>query len=190
MASSKDLILENSKQLFAENGFKGTTIAQIAKTSNVTDAAIYRHYTSKQQIFDGIVETFLTDYRTLLDQIKERQKSGYCLIENLILDLCDFIDRRTLEFKVILNTYTTIATAGAAMDDVFTYLVRTVEACLLRGMRDGTVREDLAVPETADVIATLLLGINRRRLFDAHTAATDRLAQTTVAFCQRSIKSA
>ena len=63
MASSKDLILENAKQLFAENGFKGTTIAQIAKTSNVTDAAIYRHYKSKQQIFDVIVETFLADYR-------------------------------------------------------------------------------------------------------------------------------
>ena len=112
MASSKDLILENSKQLFAENGFKGTTIAQIAKTSKVTDAAIYRHYKSKQQIFDGIVETFLADYRVLLDQIKERQKSGYCLIENLILDLCGFIDGRPLVITSYSIHYTKLYETG------------------------------------------------------------------------------
>ncbi len=189
MASSKDLILENSKQLFAENGFKGTTIAQIAKTSKVTDAAIYRHYKSKQQIFDGIVETFLADYRVLLDQIKERQKSGYCLIENLILDLCGFIDGRPLEFKVILNAYTTITSAREAMELFYGYLTETVAACLTRGIKDGTVREDIAVQETAGVIATLLVGVNRRRLFGPGSPNMGTMAQDTVTFCQRSIKS-
>ena len=189
MASSKDLILENAKQLFAENGFKGTTIAQIAKTSNVTDAAIYRHYKSKQQIFDVIVETFLADYRVLLDQIRERQKSGYCLIENLIHDLCAFIDLRNIEFKVILNAYTTIESARKAMDTFYDYLAETVTACLMRGIKDGTVRSDIAVPQTAVIIATLLVGVNRRRLFGPIAPNHDTLAQDTVVFCQSAIRS-
>lgn len=189
MASSKEFILENSKQLFADNGFKGTTIAQIAKTSKVTDAAIYRHYKSKQQIFDVIAEKFLGDYKVLLDQIKERQKSGYCLIENLILDLCGFIDARNIEFKVVLNSYTTISSAREVMDAFYDYLAETVVACLTRGIKDGTVRDDIAVPETAVVIATLLVGVNRRRLFGPGATSLESLAQDTVTFCQRAIKS-
>jgi len=189
MASSKDLILENSKQLFAENGFKGTTIAQIAKTSMVTDAAIYRHYKSKQQIFDVIVENFMADYRDLLSQIRERQKSGYCLIETLILDLCGFVDVRNTEFKVLLNTYTTIESARRAMQDFYDFLAETVVACLKRGIQDGTVRDDVPVPETALVIATLLVGVNRRRLFGPEAPGVENMSKDTVAFCQRAIKS-
>lgn len=185
MGSSKDLILENAKQLYAENGFKGTTIAQIAKTSKVTDAAIYRHYRSKQEIFDVIVNTFLEDYKDLLDQIKERQKSGYCLIENLILDLCNFFKDRTTEFKVLLNCYTTIPSARVVMDAVYDYLIDTIESCLERGIKDGTVREDIDKKDTATIIATLLVALNRRRIF---WPDTPELAKPVVTFCQRAIK--
>ena len=186
MASSKDLILENARILFAANGFKGTTIAQIAKTSNVTDAAIYRHYRSKQEVFDVIVETYLEEYRKLMAAIKERQKSGYCLLETLILDHCGFIDKRLTDTRVLLNTYTTIPSARAVMDALSTSLFQTVEACLIRGIRDGTVRDDIDVPETARIIGILLLGLNRRRIF---WPETPDLAREVVAFCQRSIKS-
>jgi len=186
MASSKELILENAKLLYAENGFKGTTIAEIAKTSKITDAAIYRHYRSKQEIFDVIVNTLLEDYKELLDQIKERQKSGYCLIENLILDMCSFIEERIIEFKVLLNSYTTIPSARLVMDAFYDYLIETIEACLDRGIKDGTVREDIAKHETASIVAALLIAMNRRRIFWPETPA---LAKEVVTFCQRAIKS-
>lgn len=186
MGSSKALILENARQLFALNGFKGTTIAQIAKTSNVTDAAIYRHYKSKQDIFDGIVNVFLEQYKELLATIKERQKSGYCLLETLILDHSSFINERVSDAKVLFNTYSTIASARMVMDTVDAKLIETVMACLERGIRDGSVRDDIDVPETATLIGILLLGMDRRRLF--WPAATDQ-SRAAVSFCQRSIKS-
>lgn len=186
MSSSKETILENSKLLFAENGFKGTTVAEIAKASGITDAAIYRHYRSKQEIFDVIVTAFLAEYRELLNQIHERQQSGYCLIENVILDLCNFLGTRVIEFKVIQNAYTTVGSAHDAMDSVYTYLTETVERCLEKGIKDGTVREELDVPETANIIATMLVAINRRRIF---WPETPEMAKGAVTFCQRAIKS-
>jgi AcrR family transcriptional regulator len=180
MASSKHLILENARRLFSENGFKGTTIAQIAKTSNVTDAAIYRHYRSKQQIFDSIINDFFDEFSGLMDSIHERQKSGYCLIETLILDLDAFLDERVVELKVIMNTYTIMPSARQIMERMYALLGLTLERC------DGTVRDDLDITPTASLIAVMLMGMSRRQLY---WPETPNLAQEAVTFCQRSIRS-
>jgi AcrR family transcriptional regulator len=186
MASSKHLILENARRLFSENGFKGTTIAQIAKTSNVTDAAIYRHYRSKQQIFDSIINDFFDEFSGLMDSIHERQKSGYCLIETLILDLDAFLDERVVELKVIMNTYTIMPSARQIMERMYALLGLTLERCLEKGMRDGTVRDDLDITPTASLIAVMLMGMSRRQLY---WPETPNLAQEAITFCQRSIRS-
>ena len=185
MGSSKELILHNARQLFAEKGFKGTTVALIAQLSHVTDAAIYRHYKSKQQIFDQIIEELLGEYKTMLDEIKARQKSGYCLLETLIQDVVTFVDANRTGYKVILTTYATIPSAKIAMENMTDALKLTIEACLQRGIKDGTVREDLEIAETAEVITWLLAGLNRRGIFWPERGD---LSKSAVTFCLNSIK--
>lgn len=186
MSSSKETILENARSLFADHGFKGTTIAQIAKTSNVTDAAIYRHYRSKQDVFDTIIASFLERHTALLGRIRERQKSGYCLLESLVMDHCAFVQERMTDMRVIFSTYTTIPSARDATDRMHDNLVAIVMACLERGINDGSVRDDIDVPETATIIAILLMGLNRRRIYSPESP---ELARGVVTFCQRSLRS-
>lgn len=186
MPSSKDNILENARRLFADHGFKGTTIAQIAKTSNVTDAAIYRHYRSKQDVFDTIIAKFIERHSALLGRIHDRQKSGYCLLESLVMDHCAFVQDNMTDMRVIFSTYTTIPSARAAIDRMHDNLVATVTACLERGISDGSVRDDIDKHETATIIAILLMGLNRRRIYSPESP---ELARGVVAFCQRSLRS-
>lgn len=185
MGSSKELILNNARQLFAEKGFKGTTVALIAQLSHVTDAAIYRHYKSKQQIFDQIIEELLVEYKGMLDEIKARQKSGYCLLETLIQDVVAFVNQHEIGYKVILTTYATIPSAKIAMENMTEALKLTIVACLERGIKDGTVREDIDVNSTAEVITWLLAGLNRRRIFWPDNSD---MSKPAVTFCLNSIK--
>lgn len=185
MGSSKELILYNARQLFAEKGFKGTTVALIAQLSHVTDAAIYRHYKSKQQIFDQIIEELITEYKGMLDEIKARQKSGYCLLETLIQDVVVFVNENETGYKVILTTYATIPSAKIAMKNMTDALKQTIVACLERGIKDGTVREDIEVDNTAEIITWLLAGLNRRRIF---WPERDEITKPAVTFCLNSIK--
>ena len=53
--STKERILEEALRLFAKNGYLGTSMNDIARQLGVTKAALYKHYTSKQEIFDSIV---------------------------------------------------------------------------------------------------------------------------------------
>ena len=53
---TKERILETALELFAQNGYLGTSMSMIAERLGITKAALYKHYTGKQEILDRIVE--------------------------------------------------------------------------------------------------------------------------------------
>ena len=52
---TKERILDIALELFAQNGYLGTSMSDIAKQLGFTKAALYKHYASKQEILDQIV---------------------------------------------------------------------------------------------------------------------------------------
>lgn len=54
--NTKEKILEEALKLFAQSGYMGTSMNEIASKLGVTKAALYKHYSSKQEILDSIVE--------------------------------------------------------------------------------------------------------------------------------------
>lgn len=53
---TKERIMETALELFAEKGYLGTSMNDIAKQLGFTKAALYKHYASKQEILNRIVE--------------------------------------------------------------------------------------------------------------------------------------
>lgn len=54
---TKERILEAALSLFAQNGYLGTSMSDIAAQLEITKAALYKHYTGgKQEILDSITE--------------------------------------------------------------------------------------------------------------------------------------
>ena len=53
---TKERILETALELFAQSGYLGTSMSDIAKELGITKGALYKHYTSKQEILNSIVE--------------------------------------------------------------------------------------------------------------------------------------
>ena len=54
--TTKECILETALELFAEKGYLGTSMRDIAQRLGITKGALYKHYASKQDILDSIVE--------------------------------------------------------------------------------------------------------------------------------------
>ena len=53
---TKKRILETALELFAQSGYLGTSMSDIANRLGITKGALYKHYTSKQEIICSIVE--------------------------------------------------------------------------------------------------------------------------------------
>ena len=57
---TKERILEVALELFAQSGYLGTSMSDIAARLGITKAALYKHYTGKQEILDSIV-TYMSE---------------------------------------------------------------------------------------------------------------------------------
>ena len=58
--TTKEKITEAALTLFAEKGYKGTSVKNIADAVGIKDASLYNHFKSKQEIFESIVKLVLT----------------------------------------------------------------------------------------------------------------------------------
>ena len=53
--STRERIIEVSLELFAQRGFSGVSVRDIAKAVGVRESALYKHFKSKQDILDQII---------------------------------------------------------------------------------------------------------------------------------------
>ena len=56
MRDTKEQILLTALELFSRKGFDAVSVSDIAGKLGITKGALYRHYTSKQDIFEKILE--------------------------------------------------------------------------------------------------------------------------------------
>lgn len=52
----REQILETAVELFSQRGFKGTTTKEIARAAGVSEAIIFRHYATKDELYAAILE--------------------------------------------------------------------------------------------------------------------------------------
>ena len=55
-ADRREQILDAATQLFARQGFQGTTTRQISEQTGVTEALIFRHFASKDELYWAVIE--------------------------------------------------------------------------------------------------------------------------------------
>ena len=54
--NTREKILETAIELFAEKGFNGTTTKEIAEAAEVNESLIFRHFSTKRELYKAIIE--------------------------------------------------------------------------------------------------------------------------------------
>ena len=67
--STKELILEEALRQFSQKGFDGTSMSDIAGPLGITKAALYKHFESKQRIFDEIIAQSEVQYQNFFEKL-------------------------------------------------------------------------------------------------------------------------
>ena len=62
-AERRQLIAAAATELFAERGYRGTSVEEIARRSGVTPPVVYDHFESKQALYRSLLEAHYADLR-------------------------------------------------------------------------------------------------------------------------------
>lgn len=74
-------ILETAKDLFLTNGYKNTSTRDIAKAANITQPALYYHFSNKEILFIEINKQIGIQLKSAIEQIHKEQDT----IENQLI---------------------------------------------------------------------------------------------------------
>ena len=131
--------------LFAEKGFKNTTVRDIADASGIQSGSLYHHFDSKESMVDEILQTFQEELFGQYDEILAGDLDPLARLERAVLVSFEAIDKHRDEVAIFQNDAAYLLTF-----DRFAYLAernrqsREVWLTLLQnGIDAGVLRDDL-----------------------------------------------
>jgi AcrR family transcriptional regulator len=150
-------ILAAVRRIVTNYGLQKLTIHDIAQEIGVTEGAIYRHFRSKREILDYVVEAWKETLMGALPDVGFDHISPVEDLRNTFLEqLSDVEEYRGLAFAVVAES---MIMHGVGVSDQVSLVIREyverIKSILHRGVLDGSIRKNLDI-ETA---AIMFLGL-------------------------------
>ena len=96
-------ILQTLAAMLEQPGADRITTAALAAKLDVSEAALYRHFASKAQMFEGLIEFIEQSVFTLVNQIVERETSGVVQARKIVTVLLQFAEKNPGMTRVMVG---------------------------------------------------------------------------------------
>jgi len=96
-------ILQTLAAMLEQPGAERITTAALAARIEVSEAALYRHFASKAQMFEGLIEFIETSIFSLLNQIAESQDGSVQKVRHMVTVLLQFAQRNPGMSRVMVG---------------------------------------------------------------------------------------
>ena len=96
-------ILQTLASMLEQPGAERVTTAALAAKLDVSEAALYRHFASKAQMFEGLIEFIETSVFTLINQIVERETSAALQAHKITTVLLQFAEKNPGMTRVMVG---------------------------------------------------------------------------------------
>jgi TetR/AcrR family transcriptional regulator len=96
-------ILQTLASMLEQPGADRITTAALAAKLDVSEAALYRHFASKAQMFEGLIEFIEQSVFSLVNQIVERETSGVIQARKIVTVLLQFGEKNPGMTRVMVG---------------------------------------------------------------------------------------
>ncbi len=96
-------ILQTLATMLEQPGAERITTAALAGKLDVSEAALYRHFASKAQMFEGLIEFIEHSVFSLINQLAEREQAPQVLMRKTVAMLLQFAEKNPGMVRVMVG---------------------------------------------------------------------------------------
>jgi len=133
------------------------TTAALAARLDVSEAALYRHFASKAQMYEGLIEFIEESLFGLINRISSEEASGLKQIEKTITMLLGFAQKNPGMTRVLIGD--ALVHEDDRLQARINQLLDRVEASLKQSLRFAVQGSELAESTDVNAYANLLLSM-------------------------------
>jgi|GEM_PF-24559 len=148
----REQLIQISRTLFAEKGFDGTSVEEIAATANVSKPVVYEHFGGKEGVYAVVIDR---EMQKLLSMVTEALSASHSLIklERAALALLAYVEENSEGFRILVRD-----SHAASGTGTFASLINDIASQVEDVMVDEFVERGYD-PELAPMYAQMLVGM-------------------------------
>ena len=139
MNKTKRKIFETSMKLFAEKGYDATSIEEITATVGVAKGTLYYHFSSKEEIFNFLVEEGIKLLQNSID-IKTAKFTNYIdKLKAVILIQIKIVVKYENLIKILLSQFWGNEARNQKCQKLISEYINKIEQIVEEGMKKGEI---------------------------------------------------
>ena len=149
----REQLIEIARGLFADKGFEGTSVEEIAAKAEVSKPVLYEHFGGKEGLYAVVVDR---EVGYLLTEIENALTTGGRsreLVERAALALLDYVETHTDGFRILVRD-SSVASSSGSFASLLSDIASQVEGLLVTEFK----RHGLEA-KTAPMYAQMLVGM-------------------------------
>jgi TetR/AcrR family transcriptional regulator len=143
-----------AKMLEQPKGEKITTAALAARLE-LSEAALYRHFASKAQMFEGLIEFIEQTVFGLINKISQEEKSGVKQIEAIVSMLLSFAQKNRGMVRVLIGD--ALVNEDERLQQRINQLLDRIEATLKQSLRMAATQGEMGASVDVGAYANVLV---------------------------------
>lgn len=151
----KNQILQTLAQMLEGPTAEKITTAALAKRLDVSEAALYRHFSGKAQMFEGLIEFIEQTLFALINKITTEEKSGLRQAESIIGVLLGFAQKNRGMTRVLIGD--ALVNENEKLQLRINQLHERLEATLRQSLRFAMTANEIAQDVEAAAQANLIM---------------------------------
>lgn len=151
-AQRREQLIDVSRGLFAERGYEGASVEEIAHRAEVSKPVVYEHFGGKEGLYAVVVDR---EVRNMLDGIRGALTSGRPreLIEQAAMALLTYVETNADGFRILARD-STVGSTGGSFASILSDVASQVEGILVDAFQGRGLD-----PKTAPMYAQMLVGM-------------------------------
>ncbi|HZW86241.1 MAG TPA: nucleoid occlusion factor SlmA [Gallionella sp.] len=175
-------ILQTVAQMLEQPKSEKITTAALAAHLDISEAALYRHFASKAQMFEGLIEFIEQTVFGLINQITQEEKSGLQQLKAIISMLLGFAKKNRGMTRVLIGD--ALVNEDERLQQRINQLLDRIEATLKQSLRMAATQDEMGSAVDGKTQDVMVQGVEMPPSFPSRTvSAEDISAHANVLLC-------